>query len=62
MATSKLKSEVVIWNCTEKKNLKKQIMNKTPRCRMLTKLLMEKTFSPNVVILSELLNNGLKIR
>jgi hypothetical protein len=29
---------------------------------MLTKLLMEKTFSPNVVILSELLNNGLKIR
>ena len=62
MATSKFKSEVVILNCTEKKLLKKQRMNKTPRCRILKKLFMEKTFSPNVVILSEWLNNGLKVR
>jgi hypothetical protein len=62
MATSKFKSEVVILNCTGKKLLKKQRMNKTPRCRILKKLLMEKTFSANVVILSEWLNNGLKVR
>jgi hypothetical protein len=62
VATFQFRSEVGILNCTEKKLLKKQRMNKTPRCRILKKLFMEKTFSPNVVILSEWLNNGLKVR
>ncbi len=33
VATFQFRSEVVILNCTEKKLLKKQRMNKTPRCR-----------------------------
>jgi hypothetical protein len=53
VATFQFRSEVVILNCTEKKLLKKQRMNKTPRCRILKKLIMQKTFSPNGVILPE---------
>ena len=49
MATFQLKSEVAILNCTENLLHNKHEMNKIENCRKLKKLVLEKTFSPNVV-------------